>query len=95
MTLLILLVIALALVLVILSRQKADFPLVIFNLFADISIGLVAGLATRFVLQQRNWFIQGLVSTSLAIIGLLVLGFFTGGKMEFCFRRWDRFRQIG
>ncbi len=80
MTLLILLVIALALVLVILSRQKADFPLVIFNLFADISIGLVAGLATRFVLQQRNWFIQGLVSTSLAIIGLLVLGFFTGGK---------------
>ena len=79
LTLLILLVTALALGLVILSRQKADFPRLIFNLFAVVSIGLVAGLAARWVLRGRNWFIRGLASAALVIIGLVVLGYFSGG----------------
>ena len=60
LTLLFLLVIALALGLVILFHQRTTLPLFVFNLFADMSIGLVVGLATRFVLRQRNWFIRGL-----------------------------------
>ena len=47
LTLLFLLIIAAALGLVILLRQKSDFPLLVFNIFADVSIGLVVGIATR------------------------------------------------
>ena len=81
LTLLFLLVIALALGLVILFHQRTTLPLLVFNLFADISIGLVVGLATRFVLRQRNWFIRGLASAALAVIGLLVSGYCTDGKI--------------
>jgi len=83
--LLILLVIALALGLVILFRHKADFPLLMFNIFADATLGVAAGLAVRVVLKQRNWFVQGLVCAALAVIGLLVLGYFTGGKSGIVF----------
>ena len=81
LTLLFLLVIAAALGLVILFRQRTTLPLLIFSLFADISIGLVVGLAARFVLRQRNWFIRGLASAALAVIGLLISGYFTDGKI--------------
>jgi len=80
LTLLFLLVIALASGLAILLQQKTNFPLLIFNVFADMSIGLVAGLATRLVLSQRNWFIRGLTSAALVIIGLFILGYLTAGK---------------
>lgn len=80
LALLFLLVIALALGLVILLRQTNSFPLLMFNLFADVSIGLVIGLATRMVLNQRHGAIQALVSAALAVVGLLVLGYFTDGK---------------
>jgi hypothetical protein len=81
LTLLFLLVIALGLGLVILFHQRTTLPLLVFNLFADISIGLVVGLATRFVLRQRNWFVRGLASAALAVIGLLVSGYCTDGKI--------------
>jgi ribosomal protein L37AE/L43A len=80
LTLLILLVIALALGLVFLFRQKTNFPSLMFNVFADVSIGLVSGLATRVVLRQRHGLIRGLVSAALAVIGLMVVGYFTNGK---------------
>lgn len=80
LTLLFLLVIALVLGLVLLFRQKSDLPLVMFNLFADVSIGLVMGLATRMVLRQRHGLLQALASAALAVTGLLVLGYFTDGK---------------
>ncbi len=85
MALLILLVVALALGLVILFRQKTDLPLLIFNIFAVAGIGLVTGLAVRVVLYRRNWFIRGLASAALVIIGLLVLGYFTDGKSGIVF----------
>ncbi len=80
LTLLFLLVTALALGLVLLFRQTNSFPLVIFNLFAAVSIGLVIGLATRTILHQRHDLIQALVSAALAVVGLFVLGYFTNGK---------------
>ncbi len=80
LTLLFLLVTALALGLVILFRQTNSIPLVMFNLLAAVSIGLIIGLATRAVLRQRHGAIQALVTGALTIIGLLVLGYFTNGK---------------
>jgi ribosomal protein L37AE/L43A len=79
LTLLLLLVIALALGLVILFRQRTTLPSLVFNLFADISIGLVVGLATRLALRQRNWFVRSVASAALVIIGIIVLGYSTEG----------------
>lgn len=72
-----LLVVALALGLAILYRYKASFPLTLFNLFADTSLGIVAGLGARFVLSQRHWLIRSTASAAMAVIGLAVLGYFT------------------
>jgi len=78
--LLFLLVLACAIGLFILFRQKGDFPLILFNVLADTSLGLSAGLGTRFLLRQRNWLLQGLTSTAISIIGLAILGYLTGWK---------------
>src|SRR5258708_10682299 len=78
--LLFLLVMALVLGLVLLSRQQASFPSQLFNILADVSVGLATGIGSRFVLRRRNWFIQGLASTAMAVIGLGVLGYLTDWK---------------
>ncbi|MGZ6347242.1 MAG: RING finger protein [Anaerolineales bacterium] len=80
LVLLLLLVVALALGLVLAFRQKSDFPLLLFNVLADVSLGVIAGLGSRFVLRQRNWVIQVLASTATVFIGLYVLGAFTNWK---------------
>src|SRR5574341_2272845 len=77
LVLLFLLVTALALGLVILLRQRVDFPLLWFNLLADASLGLVAGVGSRIVLRQRSWFIRGLAAAAVSLVGLGVLGYFT------------------
>src|SRR5512140_1142002 len=78
--LLLLLVIASALGLVLLSRRQTNLPLVLFNILADAGLGLLVGLAARIVLRERDALIQGLVSAAVSIIGLAVLGYFTGWK---------------
>jgi hypothetical protein len=78
--LLLLLVVALSLGLVILFRQKSGIPLLLFDVLADVSLGLLIGLGTRIVLRHRHWFIQGVASTALVLIGLAVLGYFTDWK---------------
>ena len=85
LTLLFLLVMALALGLVILFRQRTTLPALIFGLFAVTSIGVVVGLAARLVLRQRNWFIRSLASAAMAVIGLSVLGYCTDGKIGMTF----------
>jgi hypothetical protein len=92
LVLLFLLVTALALGLVILLRQKVDFPLLWFNLLADASLGLVAGVGSRVVLRQRNWFIRGLAAAAVSLVGLGVLGYFTDwrsgiGPLQITFSR--------
>ncbi len=76
--LLLLVVTATALGLVLLSRQSSNLPTVLFNILADASLGLLVGLATRFVLRDRNTLIQGLASAAISLVGLAVLGSFTG-----------------
>ena len=78
--LLFLVVVALALGLVILARQKSNVPPFLFNILADASLGLTAGLATRWVLRGRNPFVQGLSAGTLSLVGLAVVGYFTGWK---------------
>jgi hypothetical protein len=78
--LLFLLVVALSLGLVILFRQKGSIPLLLFNVLADASLGLLIGLGTRIVLRHRHGFIQGVVSAALVLIGLAILGYFTNWK---------------
>ena len=78
--LLFLVVIAVALGLVLLSRQKSTVPLVLFNILADAGLGLLVGLATRLVLKDRHGLVQGLVSTAVTFIGLAVLGYFTNWR---------------
>ena len=78
--LLFLLVVALSLGLVILFRQKSNFPILLFNVMADAVIGLLIGLGARFVLREMNWFIQGVVSAAIVLIGLAVLGYFTNWR---------------
>jgi hypothetical protein len=78
--LLLLVVIASALGLVLLSRQPSNMPLVLFNILADASLGFLVGAATRLALKDRNAFIQGLSSAAISVIGLAVLGYFTSWK---------------
>jgi hypothetical protein len=78
--LLLLLVVALALGLVILFRQRTAIPLLLFNVLADASFGLVAGLATRILLRRRHGLIQATASAAVSIVGLVVLGYFTGWR---------------
>lgn len=78
--LLFLVVVASALGLVLLSRQKSNVPLLLFNILADASLGLLAGLAARFALRGRHGFIQGLASAATSLVGLAILGYFTNWK---------------
>lgn len=78
--LLFLLVLALSLGLVILFRVRTTFPPILFNIFADASLGLIAGLGTRWVLRRPPWPIQAIVSAAASIGGLAVLGYLTNWK---------------
>jgi hypothetical protein len=78
--LLFLLGVALSLGLVILFRQKTSFPILLFNVLADTSLGLLIGLGTRFVMRGANGFVQGVASAAMVLIGLAVLGYFTNWK---------------
>jgi hypothetical protein len=78
--LLLLVVTASALGLVLLSRRSSNVPLILFNILADASLGVLVGLATRMVLRGRNSLIQGLVSAAISLIGLAILGYLTAWK---------------
>ena len=78
--LLFLLVVALSLGLVILFRQKSNFPILLFNVLADTVLGVLIGLGARFTLRQMNWFIQGVATAAMVLIGLAVLGYFTNWR---------------
>ncbi len=78
--LLLLVVTASALGLVMLSRRASNMPLVLFNILADASLGLLVGGATRLVLKSRSSFIQGLASAAVSVVGLAVLGYFTAWR---------------
>ncbi len=79
--LLLLLVLALSLGLVLLFRQKAAVPPVLFNVLVDASLGLIAGFGTRFTLQRPPWIVKAIASAAASIVGLAVVGALTGSKL--------------
>lgn len=86
--LLFLLVIAAALGIVLLFRQKPEFPVLLFTFFSDVSLGIIAGLGVRNVLRNQGWFARGVAAAAIVIVGLAVIGYFTDwkigiGPMEF------------
>ena len=78
--LLLLSVVALALGLVLLLERGHPAPMLMFDLLADGSIGAMMGLGSRFVLRPRHWLIRAVVSASLSIVGLVLLGFLTDAR---------------
>jgi hypothetical protein len=78
--LVLLVVIASALGLVLLARRGHNVPLVLFNILADTSLGMLAGLATRFALRDRHASIRWLTSAALSLVGLAILGYLTGWR---------------
>jgi len=78
--LLLLLVVALALGLVLLLERSRPAPDFLFYLLADGSIGAAMGLGSRIVLRRRHWLIRAIVSASLSIVGLILLGALTDAK---------------
>lgn len=71
------LVLALAVGLAVLFQGLTAVPVVVFHAFADASIGVLVGLATRILLRHRNWFIKALTSAAISIVGLIALGYLT------------------
>src|SRR5574341_176483 len=77
LVLLLLLITAAALWIVLLFKQAASFPLLLSTFFADASLGLIAGFGARFVLHQRDRFIQFLTAIIVTVIGMTMIGFLT------------------
>lgn len=78
--LLFLLVLAVSLGLVLVSRQATALPPVLFHILADASLGLIAGVGTRAALKRPPWPIKAIASASASIVGLAVLGYLTNWK---------------
>jgi hypothetical protein len=66
-----------------LFRQRPEIPVLVRHLFADLTIGVVAGFAARFLFRRRGWFVRFIAATAALIIGLLVLGVLTEWRTGF------------
>jgi len=71
---LLMLVLGLSLGLVVLERRGHPAPLVLFNLLADLSIGLIMGLGSRLLFRLHHWTMRALIAAALSIVGLAFLG---------------------
>jgi len=77
LVLLVLLISAAVLWIVVWFEQETSFPLLLSTLFADASLGLIAGFGSRFILRNRDWFIRYFVAIVVAVIGMFMLGSLT------------------
>lgn len=79
--LLFLLTAAYALSLVLLFFDQPWFPLMLFNIFADCTLAVVAGFGVRLLLSQRGWFIRAIAAAVMPVAGLAILGYFSEWKI--------------
>lgn len=77
LVLLLLLTAAYALGLVMLFLKVSWFPRILFGLFADCTVAVVAGFGARLLLSNRHWFIRSIAATVLPVTGLAILGYFS------------------
>lgn len=79
-----LLVIDTVLGLTLLFRMKpGNAPLIVWNIFADLALGLVAGFGTRIFLRQRGPLVRFFAGTAAVIVGLYLLGMATNWQIGF------------
>jgi len=62
---------------------RPEKNLLALNLFAAMSLGLVAGFGTRFLFRERNWFIRFLAGSASLIVGLFILGLLSKWRIGF------------
>ena len=74
LVLLFLLVIASALGLLLLFRAKPHYPVWFQDWFAAVTLAVVAGFGSRWILNRRNGLIRFLVATATYLVGLFMLG---------------------
>jgi hypothetical protein len=79
--LLILLMVVTALGLVLLLLQMRIPSQLLLQLISSTSMGLIAGLSTRWVLQKKYFFLRIVSLLSFLIAGLELLGWFTGWRV--------------
>jgi hypothetical protein len=77
LVLLLLLISAAVLWIVIWFKQETNFPLLLSTFFVDASLGLIAGLGSRFFLRNREVFVQYFVAVLIAVIGMYMIGSLT------------------
>lgn len=79
--LLFLLITAAVLWTVLLFKRDNNFPLLLSTFFADVSLGLIAGFGSRFFLHRRDGFVRFLIATSVAVIGMIMIGSLTNSVL--------------
>jgi hypothetical protein len=77
LVLLLLLISAAVLWIVIWFEYETIFPLLLSTFFADVSLGVIAGFGSRFVLRDREWFERYLVGLIVAVVGMYLIGSLT------------------
>jgi hypothetical protein len=100
--LLFLLVIALALGLDILFREKPGYSLMLQKLFSDLCMAVMAGFGSRFIIRNQPGFVRGVSAMASYIVGLFILGYVSNwkygiGPIVFWPKEvnWDGLAQLG
>src|SRR6266498_1059647 len=81
LVLLVLLISAAVLWVIVWFQYETIFPLLLSTFFADVSLGLVAGFGSRFILRNRELFSRYLVAILIAVIGMTMIGFLTNSVL--------------
>ena len=77
LVLLVLLISAAVLWIVVWFEYETIFPLLLSTFFTDVSLGLVAGFGSRFILRNRDSFVRYMVAFVIAAIGMFMVGSLT------------------
>jgi hypothetical protein len=81
LVLLLLLTTAYALSLILLLPKIPWFPPILFRIFADGLLAVVAGYGVRLLLMGRSWFTRTIIAAVLPVVGMAVLGYFSDWEM--------------
>ena len=66
-----------------LFRLRPEIHQLVRLIFADLSLGVMAGFGARILFKKRSWFIRFITATASLIVGLLALGVLTSFQLGF------------
>ena len=81
LVLLLLLISAAVLWVVIWFHYETIFPLLLSTFFADVSLGIVAGFGSRFILRNQDPVLRYLIAILLALTGMIMIGVLTNSVL--------------